>query len=48
VNATEEEIIRAAKMAQIHDFVMECPDRYETLVGERGSFFVIVVRIISS
>jgi ABC-type transport system involved in Fe-S cluster assembly fused permease/ATPase subunit len=36
VDATEDEIIQAAKMAQIHNFIMECPDRYETLVGERG------------
>lgn len=34
--ATEEEIIEAAKAAQIHDFVMRLPDGYDTQVGERG------------
>lgn len=34
--ATLEEIIEAAKAAQIHDFVMTLPDGYDTLVGERG------------
>jgi len=35
-NATEAEIIAAAKAANIHDFVMSLPDRYDTVVGERG------------
>jgi ABC-type multidrug transport system fused ATPase/permease subunit len=35
-DATEEEIINAAKAAQIHDFIMELPDKYDTLIGERG------------
>jgi ATP-binding cassette subfamily B protein len=30
------EIEAAARAAQIHDFVMTLPDRYETMVGERG------------
>ena len=34
--AAEEEIIRAAKLANAHDFIMGLPDRYGTLVGERG------------
>jgi ABC-type transport system involved in Fe-S cluster assembly fused permease/ATPase subunit len=34
--ASEEEIIAAAKMAQIHDFVETLPKGYESLVGERG------------
>lgn len=34
--ATEEEIISAAKAAQAHDFIMKFADGYETLVGERG------------
>jgi ABC-type multidrug transport system fused ATPase/permease subunit len=34
--ATEEEIIEAAKAAQIHDFIMTMPDGYDTWVGERG------------
>ena len=35
-DATMEEIVAAAKMAQAHDFIEELPDGYETLVGERG------------
>ncbi|MBI5640012.1 MAG: ABC transporter ATP-binding protein [Nitrospirae bacterium] len=34
--ASGEEIIRAAKMANIHDEIEGLPDRYETLIGERG------------
>ncbi|MEM6305554.1 MAG: ABC transporter ATP-binding protein/permease [Pseudomonadota bacterium] len=34
--ATEEEIIAAAKAAQIHDFISALPQGYETAVGERG------------
>ncbi|MBX6744329.1 MAG: ABC transporter ATP-binding protein/permease, partial [Acetobacteraceae bacterium] len=34
--ATEEEIIQAAKLAQVHDFVMRLPEGYRTMVGERG------------
>lgn len=36
-DATEEEIIEAAKWANIHDFIMELPDQYDTFVGERGA-----------
>ena len=36
LDATEEEIIEAAKKANIHDYVMTLPDGYETNVGERG------------
>ncbi len=35
-DATPEEIQRAAKLANAHDFIMELPDGYDTLVGERG------------
>ena len=35
--ATDEEIIKAAKCASIHDFIMELPDGYNTYVGERGT-----------
>ncbi|MBD0335776.1 MAG: ABC transporter ATP-binding protein, partial [Cyanobacteria bacterium Co-bin13] len=34
--ATLEEVIEVAKAAQIHDFVMDLPEGYETIVGERG------------
>jgi len=34
--ATEEDVVAAAKAAQIHDFVLSLPDGYETTVGERG------------
>ena len=37
ISATEEEIIEAAKCANIHDFIMELPQQYETFVGERGA-----------
>ena len=36
-NASEDEIIAAAKRANIHDFIMELPDQYDTFVGERGA-----------
>ena len=35
-NATEAEIIEASKIANAHDFIMEFPNGYETIVGERG------------
>ncbi|MBE2198265.1 MAG: ABC transporter ATP-binding protein [Anaerolinea sp.] len=35
-DANEEEIIRAAKLAQAHDFILEMPDGYATQIGERG------------
>ena len=35
-DAEEEEIIEAARAANAHDFIMELPDKYDTLVGERG------------
>ena len=33
---TKEEVIKAAKAANAHNFIMECPDGYETVVGEKG------------
>jgi ABC-type multidrug transport system fused ATPase/permease subunit len=35
-NATDEEIKKAAKEAHIHEFIDSLPDRYGTIVGERG------------
>ena len=35
--ASDEEIIKAAKCASIHDFIMELPDKHDTYVGERGT-----------
>jgi ATP-binding cassette, subfamily B, multidrug efflux pump len=35
-DAPLEEVMAAAKTAQIHDFIVSLPDGYETIVGERG------------
>ncbi|GHV25764.1 hypothetical protein FACS1894176_05110 [Bacteroidia bacterium] len=35
-SATEEEMIAAAKMARCYDFIEKLPNKYDTLVGERG------------
>ena len=35
-DATEEEIIAAAKAAQAHDFIMELPNQYDTELGQKG------------
>ncbi len=35
-DATDEEVVRAAKIAQAHDFIMSFPEGYNTYVGERG------------
>lgn len=35
-SATEAEMMAAAKAANIHDFIMQLPEQYDTVVGERG------------
>ncbi|HJA99370.1 MAG TPA: ABC transporter ATP-binding protein/permease [Candidatus Alistipes avicola] len=35
--ATHEEIMQAARVANAHDFIMECPAGYETNIGDRGA-----------
>ncbi|MEU4068022.1 ABC transporter ATP-binding protein [Streptomyces wedmorensis] len=37
--ATDEELVAAARIAQIHDYLMSLPDGYDTVVGERGYRF---------
>jgi subfamily B ATP-binding cassette protein MsbA len=36
-NASEADVIRAAKVANAHDFIMETEKGYQTLIGERGT-----------
>ncbi|MEA5017164.1 MAG: ABC transporter ATP-binding protein [Erysipelotrichaceae bacterium] len=36
LDATKEEVIQAAKQANIHDHIMTLPDGYDTYIGERG------------
>ena len=36
-NLTMDEIVAAAKAAQAHDFIMQFPEQYDTIVGERGT-----------
>jgi ATP-binding cassette subfamily B protein len=36
LDATEEEVIEAAKRANIHDYIMTLENGYETVIGERG------------
>ena len=36
IHATEEDVIKAAKIAHAHEFISQLPDGYQTLVGERG------------
>lgn len=36
MDASDEDVIEAAKKARCHDFIMELPEQYQALVGERG------------
>lgn len=36
IDATDEEIIQAAKRARVHDFIVSCPQGYDTNIGEKG------------
>ncbi|MFA5523457.1 MAG: ABC transporter ATP-binding protein [Tissierellales bacterium] len=36
LDATDEEVVEAAKNANIHDFIMTLPNNYETYIGEKG------------
>lgn len=36
-DASDEEVVEAAKTAQAHDFIMAFPEGYDTMVGERGA-----------
>lgn len=35
-DATDKEIMQAAQLAEAHEFIMELPEEYDTIVGERG------------
>ena len=36
LDATDEEVVEAAKKANIHDYIMTLPEQYDTQIGERG------------
>lgn len=37
LEATDAQVVQAAQMAEIHDYIMGLPDEYDTMVGERGA-----------
>jgi subfamily B ATP-binding cassette protein MsbA len=39
LDASTDDVIQAARLAHAHDFIVACPDGYQTLVGERGVRF---------
>ena len=39
IDATDDEVVAAAKAARLHDFIMSLPAGYDTIIGERGSRF---------
>ncbi len=53
-NLTKEEIDRAAKMANIYDFIEKCPNKFDTVIGERGIMLsggqrqrIIIARVLA-
>jgi ATP-binding cassette subfamily B protein len=40
-DASEQEIVAAAQAAYAHDFIQRLPERYDTMVGERGSLLSV-------
>ena len=36
INATEKEVIEASKNAQAHEFILQTPNKYDSIVGEKG------------
>ncbi|MBI4778850.1 ATP-binding cassette domain-containing protein [Candidatus Falkowbacteria bacterium] len=51
---TDEEMVEAAKMANIYDFILSCPDKFSTVIGERGFLLsvgqrqrIVIARILA-
>ncbi len=51
---TDEEMEAAAKMANIYDFIQDCPNKFETIIGERGLLLsagqrqrIVIARILT-
>ena len=51
---TDEEMTEAARMANIYDFIQNCPDKFETVIGERGLLLsagqrqrIVIARILA-